>query len=330
MISVAVSGATGFVGRALCAALVGRDFRVRRLVRHALPAEAAQFGAQGSRADYEDVCIGDIAGNSDLANALLDIDTVVHLASPAVAREAADSLARFRKVNVEGTRRLARSAAAAGSRRFIYLSTLKVHGEQSLEHPIREGDPRRPTDAYAISKVEAEDVLGDISRTTGLDVIILRPPAVYGPGARGNILRLLQLISRGVPLPLASIVNRRSLIYMDNLVDAIITCIEATARTGGVYLVSDGEDVSTPDLIRGLAAGLGAPVRLVPCPVALLKLGGRMTGRSGDIGRLTDSLQIDSSKIRAEIGWKPPCPLAYGLAATARWYHRQFAINSDT
>jgi UDP-glucose 4-epimerase len=203
MIPVAVTGANGYVGRALCTALLASDFHVRRVIRQPLPAPSDQPGAERGRANCEDVCIGEISGSVDWASILAGIDAVVHLASPAIARGADDSLARFREVNVEGTTRLARSAAVAGVRKFIFLSTLKVHGEQSFVHAIRENDPPRPTDAYAVSKVEAEDVLRGISRETGLNVITLRPPAVYGPGARGNILRLLQLISRGVPLPLA-------------------------------------------------------------------------------------------------------------------------------
>jgi nucleoside-diphosphate-sugar epimerase len=320
-LSVAVSGASGYIGRALCAALLADGgFRVRRLMRQPPP---------GRTEVYEDVRIGDIGGSVDWPSALRGIDAVVHLASPSDAHGTGDPLARYREVNVEGTRRLAYAAASAGVRRFIFLSSAKVHGEQSLGHPISEADPPRPADAYAISKAEAESVLRDIGRATGLSVVTLRPPAVYGPGAKGNILRLLQLISR-VPLPLASIVNRRSLIYMDNLVDAIIASLRAAAPASATYLVSDGEDISTPDLIRALADGIGAPARLLPCPIALLKLAGSLTGRREDVRRLTDSLQVDISKIRSELCWTPPCTLAAGLAATARWYHQQFAINSDT
>jgi nucleoside-diphosphate-sugar epimerase len=269
------------------------------------------------------VPIGDISTVLDWTPLLQGIDTVVHLASPALSPDEEDALPRFREVNVECTRRLAQGASAAGVRKFIFLSSLKVHGERSLGRPIREDDPRCPADAYAISKVEAEDALRDVSRETGLNVITLRPPAVYGPGARGNILRLLRLISRGIPLPLGSIANQRSLIYMDNLVDAIIACIDATPRPHCTYLVSDGEDVSTPDLVRRLAAALGVPARLVPCPVALLKLGARVMGRSADIGRLTESLQLDCSRIRDELGWKPPHSLAHGLQATARSFQQR-------
>lgn len=233
----------------------------------------------------------------------------------------ADTLAEYRRINVEGTKRLARASVKANAGRFVYLSSVKVNGESTTGRvPFTETAVPAPEDAYGISKWEAEQVLSTIAAETGLEVVVLRAPLVYGPGVRGNFLSLMNALRRGLPLPLASIDNRRSLVYLGNLVDAIVACIESPAAAGRTYLVSDGEDVSTPELIRRLAAALRVPARLLPCPPALLALGSRIAGRSDAWRRLGGSLQVDSSRIRAELGWQPRYSMQLGLEETARWY----------
>lgn len=232
------------------------------------------------------------------------------------------ALDAYRTVNVAGTEKLARDAAAAGVRRLAFLSSIKVNGERTTDGPFTEDDMPRPEDAYGISKWEAEQSLWKIAADTGLEVVVLRAPLVYGSGVKGNFLRLMNLIARGCPLPLASVHNKRSLVYLGNLVDVLIAAAQAPAAAGHTYLVSDGEDMSTPALIRGIAKALDVPPRLFPVPVPLLRAGGALLGRGGEAARLTGSLQIDSSKIRRELGWRSPFSVAQGLEETGRWYWR--------
>ena len=311
---VLVSGATGFVGRALLARLQGPGHAVRAALR-----TPTSTGAAG-----EIAVVGDIGPDTDWQQALTDIDCVVHLAARAHVFDdpGAGLLADYRRINVLGTTRLAQQAAAAGVRRFVFLSSVKVNGESTAAQPFSDVDPPLPEDAYGISKREAEDALWQIGADTGMEVVILRAPLVYGPGVKGNFLRLLRVVARGLPLPLASIDNRRSLIYVGNLVDAIVACIDVPAAAGKTWLVSDGEDVSTPALIRKLAAASGKPPRLLPCPVALLRFGAALLGQRAALQRLTGSLQVDSSRIRRELGWQPRYSLDQGLNATVRWYHQ--------
>lgn len=315
---VLITGATGFIGSVLHATLQGRA--VRRALRK--PAAEALPG---------DIIIGDIDPDTDWGAALAGVDCVVHLAARThVMKEAAtDPLAAYRRINVETTRHLAQQAVAAGVRRFVFLSSIKVNGEATLGHPFTEAGAPAPQDAYGITKREAEDVLRDIAGRSTMELVILRPPLVYGPGVKGNFLRLLQLIARGIPLPLASVDNRRSLIHVTNLADAILTCIDAPAAAGKTFLVSDGEDISTPDLIRKLAASMDKSPRLLPCPVPLLELGAMLVGQREVVARLTGSLRVDASCIRNTLGWRQRIPLDQGLIDTARWYH-QAQIQRET
>jgi nucleoside-diphosphate-sugar epimerase len=236
--------------------------------------------------------------------------------------QAQDPLTKFRRVNTLGTETLARAAARSGVKRLVFLSSIKVNGESTLPvSPFDEASPAEPQDPYAISKWEAEQALTRVSAETGLEIVVLRCPLVYGPRVKGNLLRLLQAVDHGIPLPLALARNRRSLIYLDNLTDAIATCLTHPAAAGKTYLVSDGEDVSTTELIARIAQALGKPSRLWPCPFGLIELAGRMTGKSDEIARLLGSLCIDSNRIRNELDWTPPYTLEQGLAETARWLH---------
>lgn len=259
-------------------------------------------------------------------DALRGIDVVVHLAARVhVMKDAVhDPLVAFRQVNVTGTVALARAAAGRGVKRFVFLSSIKVNGEQTTENPFRETDPPHPQDPYAVSKWEAEQALMRISAETGMEVAILRPPLVYGPRVRANFLRLLRWVDQGVPLPLAAVRNRRSMIYLGNLVDAIVTCIEHPAVAGRTYLLSDGEDVSTPDLIRRIAVALGRTPRLWPLPVGGLRALGALTGKGAEIDRLLQSLQVDSGRFHREAGWQPPFTLSQGVGQTVDWYREAF------
>jgi nucleoside-diphosphate-sugar epimerase len=223
-------------------------------------------------------------------------------------------------VNAAGTRRLAEAAEAAGVSRFILLSTVKVNGERTRGAPIRESDPPAPQDPYAISKWEAEQALIEIAARSRLKPVILRPPLVYGPGVKGNFLALLKRIDRGWPLPLGSVTNRRSLLYVGNLVDAIRRCLLLNEAAGETYLVRDGEDVSSPELVRRIAAAMEKPARLVGVPVPLLRFAGRTTGQSQAVAALADSLVVVDDKVRRDLGWRPPFGMTEGLAQTVRWF----------
>jgi len=229
-------------------------------------------------------------------------------------------LAAYRETNVEGTRRLAEAAAEEGVKRFIFLSSIKVNGERTDMQPFLESDEPRPEDAYGISKLEAEQELTRIASESEMGITVIRPPLVYGPGVKGNFLSLIRAVHKGVPLPLASIMNSRSLVCVENLVSAITTCLGDARAAGQTFLVADGEDLSTPELIRRLAGALGSRLRLYRCPLGLLRIAGTATGSQASIKRLTESLQVDSSKIRRALDWKPALSVEQGLSETARWF----------
>ena len=303
--AVLVTGATGFIGQALCRSLSASGRSVRAATRNA--------GASTT------IAVGDIGAATEWSPALIGIECVVHLAGWAHVAAQDDALAAARRVNVAGTRGLAAAAAANGVRRLLFLSSVKVNGEATDAAPFVESDSPRPEDAYGVTKWEAEQALWQVAAHSRMEVVVLRAPLVYGAGVKGNFLRLMNLIARGVPLPLASVRNRRSLLYLGNLIDAIDSCLEAPRAAGRTYFVSDGEDVSTPVLARALGHALGTPARLVPCPTALLRLAGSLLHRA-DIAKLIGSLQIDTARIRDDLGWRPPCSFAAGLQETARWY----------
>lgn len=312
-VRVLVTGATGFVGAALVPALRARG----HVVRAALRREPAACDAD------ERVVVGDLAPGTDWRAAVDGVDAVVHLAARVHVMHdaAADPLAEFRRVNVEGTVALARAAAAAGVRRFVFVSSIKVNGEGTAPGTAySERDPPAPRDPYGRSKAEAETALRAVSAETGIEVVIVRPPLVYGPGVRANFLRLLAWAERGVPLPFGAVDNRRSLVYVGNLADALVACVEHPAAAGCVFLVSDGEDLSTGDLVRRIARALGRQPRLLPVPAGLLGGLARLAGRGAEADRLLGSLRVDPSALRERLGWSPPHRVDDALAATARWF----------
>lgn len=311
---VLVTGANGFIGRNLCESLYNKSYVIKVAIRDIK-------GCEQLHPDIEKFIIGDIVA-TDLNIVLRQIDTVIHLAARVhiLKKTVTNSLSEFQRVNVAGTERLAKEAAINGVRRFIYVSSIGVNGSQTKNSPFTEESIPNPYDPYTHSKWEAEQALYKIAQDTGLEIVILRPPLVYGPNAPGNFGRLMRLISRGIFLPLGSIKNKRSFIYLGNLVDAIIKCIEYPNAANQTFLVSDGQDVSTPELIRMIAKAMGKKARLFPCPAPLLKMIGKVAGKSSEVERLTGFLQIDSAKIRKTLNWTPPYTIKEGISKTVLSY----------
>jgi len=309
---ILVTGANGFVGRVLCRRLADADFSVTAAWRgNGSPPEAAARVIQ----------LSSIGPQDDFGTIFDGCRVVVHLAARVHVMRESDTLEleTYRRINLGGSLNLARQAAAAGVRRFIFLSTAKVLGEEG-DLGIRGDEQACPEGPYSVTKFEAEQGLRGISAQTGMELVVLRPPLVYGPGVRANFLRLLRAIDRGWPLPLGAVRNRRSMIYVGNLADAIVRCIDHAAANGKTYLVSDGEDLSSPELVRRLARELGRRPRLVPVPLSLLRLAAAIAGRGKELDRLAGSLYFDASAIAAELGWSPPVTLDDALAETVRWY----------
>lgn len=318
-----VTGAAGFVGTALVEQLVGAGrFDVRAALRHEVSKLPVGTGS---------VVVGDLTPNTAWQQALAGVETIVHLAARVhVMRDAAaDPLTEFRWVNVGGTLNLARQAAAAGVRRFVFLSSVKVNGEGALTSNrftrgkagvYKEGDPPAPQDTYGISKHEAEVGLREIAAETGMGVAIIRSPLVYGPGVKANFQALMRAVARGIPLPLGAVHNRRSLVALGNLVDFILTCIERPAAANETFFVSDGEDLSTPELIRRLARAMGRPARLIPVPTTVLIAGATLLGKRKMVARLCGSLQVDITKARTRLNWSPPVTVDDALRATAHYF----------
>nr|BBJ04622.1 UDP-glucose 4-epimerase [Marinobacter nauticus] len=307
MKKVLTTGATGFIGSMVVCQLEAEGYQVIAPVRNA--------ELCGSIA-LETPVVGNVDGETDWGRVLPGVDVVVHCAARAhiMADRASDPLAEFRKVNVDGTLRLARQAAEEGVHRFIFISSVKVNGELSSEQaPFYPNDAPAPEDAYGISKWEAEQGLKTIARETGMEVVIVRPPLVYGPGVKGNFASMVKLVRKGVPLPLGSIHNKRSLVAVDNLVDLIVTCIDHPAAANQVFMVSDGQDVSTSELLRELGKAMGKSARLVPVPAGVLMLGATVLGKRAVAHRVLGSLQVDISDAKALLGWEPPVSMQEGL-----------------
>jgi len=317
MMRVLVTGANGFIGQAICHELMRGGFAITAAVRQT-DNEIFSELLRGPML----VQVGDIGVTTDWNESLKDADVIIHLAARVhVMHESAiNTLQAYRQVNVLGTERLARAAAKLGIRRFIFLSSIKVNGEVTQGRPFSDQSAANPRDLYAVSKWEAEQLLGQISNETGMEIVIVRSPLVYGPHVKANFLKLLRLLNRGIPLPIAGVRNLRSLIYVGNLVDALIACATHPAAAGQTYLVSDGEDVSTPQLVQKITHALHKPNRIFPVPVAFMRGAAKLFGKSAAINRLTQSLVIDSSKIRKDLGRQPPYTMAQGLQATAEWY----------
>ena len=328
---ILVTGATGFVGSALVHHLAHLpEYNILAALRRATNSISSPIIP---------VYINAQTSNTDWSAALQEVDIVIHLAARVHVMQdrADDPLAAFREVNTVGTKHLAMEAAKAGVRRFVYLSSIKVNGEHTgqrteglglskgnVQLSFSETDTPNPQDPYAVSKWEAEQILHSIAKETGMEVVIIRPPLVYGPGVKANFLNMMRWLHRGVPLPLGAIDNKRSLVALDNLVDLIMTCIDHPAAVNQTFLAGDGEDLSTTELLRRMGKALGKPARLLPVPEWLLKTGLNAIGKRDIAQRLCSSLQVDISKARDMLGWIPPLGVDEGLKLTAEWYKNRF------
>jgi len=322
MKQVLVTGSDGFVGRALCAVLAKQGVSVRcGLMEPLQKANAHDPEAIDILENLETTVYGSIGPKTVWDMALAGVDTVFHCAARAhVLKDTAqDPLTAYREVNVEGAARLARSAGLAGVQRLVYISSIGVHGSTS-ETPINEQSAIHPDKAYAQSKWEAEEKLREIAQKSSVDITIVRPPLVYGPGVRGNFLRLLNWAYKRTPLPLASIDNRRSFIALDNLISALWACAQAPAAANNTFVFADAEVVSTSQLVRRMAQHLGRPGRLVPCSPKLLRTAAKLVGRGEDAERLLGSLRVDPRKAVQTLGWKPAVSMDQGLARMCQWY----------
>lgn len=305
---ILVTGANGFVGRQLCAILSQRNIPFRKVVRSP---------------HTDAVIVGEINDQTDWQSALLGVSVVVHLAARVHVMNdtSTDPLAEFRKVNVEGTLRLAEQAALANVKRFVFISSIKVNGERTLrDQPFCADDIPAPIDPYGISKEEAERRLLKLAETSSMEVVIIRPPLVYGVGVKANFFKMMSWLSRGIPLPLGAIDNQRSMVAVENLADLIITCCDHPAAANQIFLASDGEDLSTPELLRRMGDALGTPARLLPISSGLIKFLAGLLGKKDVAQRLCDSLQVDISKNRNLLGWNPPLNVDEGLYKTAQGF----------
>ena len=300
---ILLTGATGFIGRRLAEAFSDSDYSLTCAVRR-----------KNTLLAPHKTVVGTLNAGTDWSSALKRGQVVVHAAGRAhvTADTAEDPLEEFRKVNVDGTLSLARQAAEQGAKRFIFLSSIGVNACVN-DQPFTVGDVPNPVDPYGKSKWEAEQSLWEVARCTGMEVVIIRPPLVYGPNAPGNFGSLVRWVDKGVPLPLGSIHNKRSLVALDNLVDLIITCIDHPAAANRVFLAGDGEDLSTTELLQGVAKAMGKPSRLVPLPAGLLMLGATVLGKKAMAQRLLGSLQVDISHTQECLNWTPPLTVKQGL-----------------
>lgn len=327
---VLVTGANGFVGHAV----------LRQL--HAMGSVQAVGSVRRAEAfdggEASVVTVGDLSEQTDWSLALAGVDAVIHAAARVHVMSDAElnPLAKYRRVNVQGTLHLASRAAAAGVHRFVFISSVKVNGETTPDpNPSFTGardqfhadDTPAPQDPYGISKMEAEQGLRDIAAQTGMEVVIIRPPLVYGPGVKANFRVMMQWLAFGLPLPMGAVThNRRSLVALDNLVDLITTCITHPAAANHTFLVSDGEDLSTADLLRRMGLALGKRARLLSVPPAVLKLGAAIVGKRELAQRLCGSLRVDTSKTRQVLGWAPPLSVDEGLKKVAEGYWREASV----
>jgi nucleoside-diphosphate-sugar epimerase len=313
---VLVTSANGFVGKQLGVTLSVAGYMTRGSVRN------KNDRIQGLNGYSELSVVDDIGPNTAWVEALKDVESVVHLAARVhVLREASCTpLLEFRRVNVLGTERLAKEAARLGIRRLIFVSSVKVNGDATATEPFRENDQPRPEGCYAVSKWEAECTLRSIAVQTGMEIVIVRPPLVYGPGVRANFLRLMTLIDRGIPLPIPPAKNRRSLIGLENLTLFLTRCVDHPGAANETFLISDGEDVSTRELVMRLAEGLERKARFLPISELCIRLAARLIGKEAAANRILKPLLVDAAKARQTLGWNPPVTLDSGLAATTRWY----------
>ncbi len=322
--NILVTGGTGFVGTSLLN---------RLMCLSGVTVCTAIRQADKNKVNQNQALILDDTGCICSPEKMLGFDAVIHTAARVHQMSATNinsEIAACNKVNNEFTQNLAKQAAAAGVKRFLFLSSIKVNGEQTEPNQsFCENSPPSPSDPYSVSKYEAEQGLWEISRETGMEIVIIRPPLVYGPGVKANFLRMLQWLERGVPLPLGGINNQRSLVALDNLVDFICLCVEHPAAANQLFLVSDDHDLSTPALLHSLAGFMKTPDRVFSIPSPLLNVTARLLGKSNEIQRLCGSLQVDITKAKELLGWKPPVPVEHALKEAAEWYVKSKRVGTD-
>lgn len=309
---VLITGGTGFLGTALYPELV-KKHRVSLLGRSKPKYDAVHFDI-------------DFIGGHDLSNCLRGVDVVIHCAARAhvMSENSDDPLSDYRKVNVAGTKNLAEQAASMGVKRFIYISSVKVNGERTHNNTqYNESSPKLPEDAYGKSKMEAEDCLEELSKSLGLEVTIIRPPLIYGPNVKGNFLRLLSLAKRRLPLPFGIIENKRSMVYIGNLVDFICKCVEHPKAANQTFLISDGKDLSIASLLSKMRKSNNCRPLLFPVPKVVFEVAGKLTGKSDVIARLVGSLRVNSSKANELLDWEPPFSVDEGLRSSVKWFNEK-------
>ncbi len=320
MDKILVTGADGFIGRQFCRTLRQAGFAVKAAVRQA---------ASSPVPDLEYVTVGDIGPYTDWTEALRGAQRVVHLAGRAhiLGERSANAMAEYERVNILGTRRLAQMAAAAGIGRFLFLSSVKVNGEESRGRPFVETDPPDPGDAYGRSKWQAESALLHLDQHGELPVVIIRAPLVYGPGVRANFLSLIRWVDCGLPLPVAKIKNKRSLIGLGNLTNFLILCLQHPAAAGEIFLVSDQEDLSTPELVQRIGGLLGRSGRLLPIPYQAMSILASLLGKKESFQKLCHSLQVNVGKANELLRWQPPFSVNDQLKETIQWYKEKYKGN---
>ncbi len=319
MKNLLITGGSGFVAQALFPKLISENWKIRTTLRH----EKQQDRLLKEVSSF---VTGNLEGCADWKPLVDGVDVIVHLAARVhQMREQEENIeAAYQQMNVEVTRDLAEAAVKAKVKRFVFISSIKAMGEETEAHLTwNESSPCKPQDAYGRSKYDAERALIDIAQKTGLEVVILRLPLVYGPWLKANMSRLFRIVNYGLPLPFGMVQNARSLLFVGNLVDAIRLTLDHPKAAGQTFLLSDRESVSTPELIRRIAHALGRPARLLPLPPTVLQWVGKITGKSSIMNRLLNSLVIDNSLIQRELNWSPPFSMAQGLQETAEWYRSQ-------
>ncbi|MDR9238248.1 N-acetyl-alpha-D-glucosaminyl-diphospho-ditrans,octacis-undecaprenol 4-epimerase [Burkholderia multivorans] len=319
---IVVTGASGFVGRVLCRLLIERGHRVTGVVRR-----RGTVPAGGNECVYTGQEFSDIGTHWPVEAGT--VECVVHLAARVhvMKDSAADPAAAFRAMNVDGTLRVAKAAQQHGVRRIVFASSIKAVADTDAGQPLSEDGPVRPEGAYGRSKHDAEALLREFGDSVGLETVIVRPPLVYGPDVRANFLRMMDAVARGIPLPLGSISARRSIVYVENLADALLRCATDPRAAGQCFHVADDDALSVTELLRLVGDAVGKPARLLPVPPAALRAIGRLTGRSAAIERLTGSLQLDTSRIKRVLEWQPPYTTRQGIEATAAWYRSRDTRN---
>jgi nucleoside-diphosphate-sugar epimerase len=320
MSKILITGVSGFVGQAV-------STRLRRDGLHVLAGTTRQSNHDAGPERVPLYHVPEIGPETDWTQAVSGAEVVIHLAARVhiMKERSSDPFAAFRRVNSEGTKALAIQAAAAGVKRFVFISTVKVTGETSPDTGFTERDVARPEDHYSTSKWEAEQALAGIAKTTEMEVVILRPPLVYGPGVKGNFNALFRAVHAGIILPFGTIHNKRSFLFVGNLADAIVSVATHPDAGNQTFFVSDAENISTPELIQKISAALGKKARVINFPLSLMKVCGLLIGKSSVIKRLISSLTVDINHIRTRLGWQPPFSMEEGLKKTATWFDQDLS-----